>query len=147
LTGDLSTTGRPLSPEASAIGNAGISGAGPLFSPSVNILKESLQASLTDSLDSFAPVSNHFSATGVVGDGTYDVSGSLTTSASVLGLLNPFTTGSAAADFFNSFTVSVNATPETPGPVPETINLVGAFAIVGFCGYIWFRRSRALRCS
>jgi hypothetical protein len=147
LTGDLSTTGRPLNPEASAIANAGISGAGPLSSPSVNILKESLQASLTNSLDSFAPVSNHFSATGVVGDGTYDVSGSLTTSASVLGLLNPFTTGSAAADFFNSFTVSVNATPETPGPVPETINLVGAFAVVGFCGYIWFRRSRALRCS
>jgi hypothetical protein len=60
-----------------------------------------------------------------------------------LGLLNPFTTGSAAADSFShSFTVSVNASP-----VPETINLVGAFAIVGFCGYIWFRRSRALRCS
>jgi len=147
LTGDLSASGRPLNPEASAIANAGISGAGPLSPPSVNILKESLQASLKDSLDSFAPVSNHFSATGVVGDGTYDVSGSLMTSASVLGLLNPFTTGSAAADFFDSFTVSVNATPETPSPVPETINLVGAFAIVGFCGYIWFRRSRALRCS
>ena len=145
LTGDLSTTGRPLNPEASAIANAGISGAGSLSSPSVNILNESLQASLKDSLDSLAPVSNHFSATGLVGDGTYDVSGSLTTSASVMGLLNTFTTGSAAADFFNSFTVSVNATPETP--VPETINLVGAFAIVGFCGYIWSRRSRALRCS
>ena len=147
LTGDLSATGRPRNPEASAIANAGISGERPLSSPSVNILKESLQANLKDSLDSFAPVSNHFSATGVVGDGTYDVSGSLTTSASVLGLLNPFTTGSAAADFFNSFTVSVNATPETPAPVPETINLVGAFAVIGFCGYIWFRRSRALRCN
>lgn len=142
LTGDLSATGRPDRPEASAIANAGISGAGPLSSPSVNILNESLQASLTNSLDSFAPVSNNFSATGFVGDGTYDVSGSLTTSASVQGLLQLFTTGSAAADFFNSFTVSVDATP-----VPETISLVGAFAIVGFCGYIWFRRSRALRCS
>jgi hypothetical protein len=145
LTGELSVTGQPMSPEASAIANAGISGAGPLFSPSINILQERLQPSL-NSLGS-APVSNHFSATGVVGDGTYDVSGSLMTSA-FADPFHPFTTtASAAANFFNSFTVSVNAAPKTPGPVPETINLIGAFAIVGFCGYIWFRRSRALRCS
>jgi hypothetical protein len=73
-------------------------------------------------------------------DGFYEVDGSLFTGAGVG--RSSSSKGSAVADFFCSFSVGVVATP-----VPETINVVGAFAVAGFCGYIWFRRSRALRCS
>jgi hypothetical protein len=136
LDGTLSATTRSLNPEARVNALAAISGASIAFDQSVN-------ASTTD------PEIIHFSMgksdESVLQDGDYQVLGSLLTHASVDG--SSFSIGSAVADFFSSFSVDVNATPETPPPVPETINLVGAFAVVGFGGYIWFRRSRALRCS
>jgi hypothetical protein len=147
LDGTLSVGGLSRNPEARVVALASISGlnqtvAGISFEQTLNT------STINDGFFLEGVVIHHSDERSFP-DGNYDVGGALNTDASVNGSFS--SPGGATADFFNTehgspfeagFTVSVNATP-----VPETINLVGAFAVVGFCGYIWFRRSRALRCS
>ena len=77
-------------------------------------------------------------------DGIYTVTGALSTSAFVAD--NGFMPGAGAiANFFDSNPSSGFSVRLDAAPVPETINLFGAFAVLGFCTYIWFRRRRALR--
>jgi hypothetical protein len=79
----------------------------------------------------------------VLQDGTYTVTGTFLTKVSEALAFTSEVRPAAIADFSHSFSVGVTANPV----VPENINLVGAFAVLGFCGLIWFRRSRALPCS
>lgn len=141
VTGKLSAINASLNPRASLMANAAITGQGGSNVGGISIpLTVVAPVSETISRSDF----NSF-AGDLFPDGIYNVSGSLVTSASVDNSL--LLSGGAVADFFDSFTVSVGANPVSASPVPETINLIGGFAVVGFCGYIWFRRSRALRCS
>jgi hypothetical protein len=66
--------------------------------------------------------------TTILADGTYTVTGFLTTSASVGPTFNPFAAGGARSDFASQdrdgFYVGVDATPHTT-PEPSTLILLG----------------------
>jgi hypothetical protein len=138
LNGDLVAGNRYAGPSASVSARAQIGAPSQGF-----FLSDSVSPSPgidPDEETTFAPGSFE----GFFRDGIYTVTGALSTSAFV-GNNTPSEPGFGLANFFDSnpssgFSVRLNASP-----VPETINLVGAFAVFGFCGYIWFRRSRALR--
>jgi len=135
LDGTLSAANRSLNPRARVTASAALSGGDSIsFARTIN-------ANRTD------PENISFSISKIdkafLGNGDYEVRGSLITRAAV----GPsfFSSGSALSDFFNSFSVGVDAKPVTVSPVPETINPVGVLAAVGLCGCIWLRRRRALR--
>jgi hypothetical protein len=114
------------------------------------LLSDSVTAEFPEGVIENDPASKTVSAPGsfegFFRDGIYTVTGALSTSAFV-GDTDFMPGAGAIANFFDAnpssgFSVRLNASP-----VPETINVFGAFAVFVFCGYIWFHRSRALRCS